>query len=60
MNRENAERFYMWLETEVAEDEQHIAEQQIHMLLWDHPEWVDEYSWDELWALGAQKYPEAL
>jgi len=36
MDRQTAERFYEWLENEVAEDEQHKVEQQIHMLLWDH------------------------
>lgn len=52
MNYETAEHFYTWLENHVADNEQHTVEQQIHALLKDHPDLVNDHSWPEMRILA--------
>jgi hypothetical protein len=50
MDRATAEHFYRWLETVHVAD-QHKVEQQIHVLLRDHPQMIETHSWPEMRAI---------
>ena len=49
MDYDTAAHFYAWLNITVREDEQHQVEQQIHALLRDEPELIEQgRSWTEM------------
>lgn len=52
MNQTTAEHFYRWLTETVFEDEQHQVEQDIHALLREYPELVQDRSWPEMRRLA--------
>lgn len=49
MDRDTAEHFYAWLDRYVHESDQHEVEQQIHALLREYPDLVEQgKSWPEM------------
>ena len=48
MDRQTAEHFYKWLESTVDIRDQHQVEQDIHALLKQDPELINDHSWPEM------------
>jgi len=53
MDRQTAEHFYAWLESRIAEDEQHEVEQAVHRALQDYPDLIERgMGWRDIARYG--------
>jgi hypothetical protein len=58
MDYETAEHFYKWLDKTIHECDQHVAEQQIHAILKEHPDLIEKnYGWSEMLRMAEVSYP---